>query len=63
MSCNPDSSLRELLLLMSSNNLHRVHVLDDQRRPVSLITITDLLRVIVGATELLEARDPVRAYL
>eukprot|EP00878_Enallax_costatus_P026742 GHUV01028728.1.p1 GENE.GHUV01028728.1~~GHUV01028728.1.p1 ORF type:complete len:303 (+),score=96.34 GHUV01028728.1:528-1436(+) len=58
LSCSPDCTFSTALQLMATHNLHRLHVLDDQQRPVGIITITDLLRVIVGATELLEAYGP-----
>lgn len=61
ISVSPSSTLRQVLALLAGNMLHRLHVLDERSRPVGIITITDLLRLIVGATELLEAYGPVRA--
>lgn len=55
----PSSSLREVLSLLTEHRLHRLHVIDDRQRPVGIVTITDLLRVIVGCNELLEALGPV----
>lgn len=59
ISCSPSSSLRQVLALLATHGLHRLHVLDVRQRPVGILTITDLLRVIVGGTELLEAVQPV----
>lgn len=59
LSCSPDTTFSAALQLMAAHNLHRLHVLDNLQRPVGIITITDLLRVIVGATGLLEAYGPV----
>jgi CBS domain-containing protein len=61
ISCRPSSSLRQVLALLATHSLHRLHILDACQRPVGIVTITDLLRVIVGATELLEAVQPVSA--
>eukprot|EP00775_Hariotina_reticulata_P010491 gene10491-10650_t len=58
ISCSPGSSLRQVLTLLATHSLHRLHVLDVRQRPVGIVTITDLLRVIVGGTELLEAVQP-----
>jgi hypothetical protein len=55
----PSSSLREVLALLAQHRLHRLHVIDERQRPVGIVTITDLLRVIVGCNELLEALGPV----
>jgi hypothetical protein len=58
----PSSSLREVLGLLAEHRLHRVHVIDDRQRPVGIVTITDLLRVIVGCNDLLEALGPVSGW-
>lgn len=59
MSVRPSSSLREVLALLAEHRLHRVHVIDAKQRPAGIVTITDLLRVIVGCNDLLEALGPV----
>jgi CBS domain containing-hemolysin-like protein len=59
----PCSTLREVLALLVEHRLHRLHVTDERQRPVGIVTITDLLRVIVGCNELLEALGPVRLLL
>lgn len=53
------STLREVMALLTQHRLHRLHVIDERQRPVGIVTITDLLRVIVGCNELLEALGPV----
>ncbi|KAF6264439.1 hypothetical protein COO60DRAFT_1457574 [Scenedesmus sp. NREL 46B-D3] len=58
VSCSPASSLRQVLALLAAHRLHRLHVLDGHSRPVGIVTITDLLRLIVGPGELLEAYGP-----
>jgi hypothetical protein len=63
VSISPSSTLRQVLALLASHRLHRLHVLDDRSRPVGIVTITDLLRLIVGPSELLEAYGPVRQVL
>jgi CBS domain-containing protein len=60
ISVSPDTSLRQLLALLAGHRLHRLHVLDGRSRPVGIVTITDLLRLIVGPNQLLEAYGPVR---
>jgi CBS domain-containing protein len=59
VSCSPSSTLRQVLALLAEHRLHRLHVLDERSRPVGIVTITDLLRLIVGPSELLEAYGPV----
>lgn len=58
----PNSTLRQVLGLLAEHRLHRLHVIDECSRPVGMVTITDLLRVIVGCNELLEALGPVRVF-
>ncbi|WIA08566.1 hypothetical protein OEZ85_007995 [Tetradesmus obliquus] len=58
VSVTPHSSLRQLLALLAVHRLHRLHVLDERSRPVGIVTATDLLRLIVGPSELLEACGP-----
>jgi hypothetical protein len=62
VSVRPSSTLREVLGLLAKHRLHRVHVIDDRQRPVGIVTITDLLRVIVGCNDLLEALGPVSMF-
>lgn len=59
MCVSPSSTLREVMALLAEHRLHRLHVTDEHQRPVGIVTITDLLRVIVGCNELLEALGPV----
>jgi CBS domain-containing protein len=47
------------MALLAEHRLHRLHVTDERQRPVGIVTITDLLRVIVGFNDLLEALGPV----
>lgn len=58
VSVTPHSSLRQLLALLAGHRQHRLHVLDERSRPVGIVTATDLLRLIVGPSELLEACGP-----
>lgn len=58
MCASPTSSLREVLALLASHRLHRVHVVDGRQRPCGVVTLTDLLRCIVGCSELLDALGP-----
>lgn len=57
---HPGSTVREVLSLLVTYRLHRLHVIDARNKPVGIVTITDLLRVIVGCNELLQAFGPVR---
>jgi hypothetical protein len=57
---SPTSTLAEALALLAGRRLHRLHVTDARRRPVGIVTLTDVLRVVVGASELLVALGPVR---
>ena len=59
----PCSTLREVLAVLAEHRLHRLHVTDERQRPVGIVTLTDLLRIIVGCNELLEALGPVRLLL
>lgn len=59
----PCSTLREVLALLAEHRLHRLHITDERQRPVGIVTLTDLLRIIVGCNELLEALGPVRLLL
>jgi len=59
VSVRPSTPLREVLALLAQHRLHRLHVIDERQRPVGIVTITDLLRCIVGCNELLEALGPV----
>lgn len=34
--------------LLVASKLHRVYVLDDAERPISVVSITDVLRLLVG---------------
>lgn len=46
VTCMPSCTFGELLNLMVSHRVHRVYVVDNNHRPVGLVTATDVLRVI-----------------
>ncbi|GBF90312.1 hypothetical protein Rsub_02418 [Raphidocelis subcapitata] len=48
VSCGPDAPLAAALALLSSARAHRLYVTDDHRRPAAVVTLTDLLRALIG---------------
>jgi CBS domain-containing protein len=42
----PTASFGELLDAFVANRAHRVHVVDDDFKPISIITLTDVLRLV-----------------
>lgn len=48
LCCMPQSSLQDVLSLLVAEHVHRLYVVDGAGRPVGIVTITDLLRVLVG---------------
>lgn len=47
VSCSKESSLMSVLEVFAEKGIHRLFVVDDDTKPVSVITLTDVLRVIV----------------
>jgi CBS domain-containing protein len=48
--CRPGSSLSEVVAMLVASKVHRVYVVDEQERPVGVVTITDVLRKLVELT-------------
>ncbi len=48
--CRPDSSLLEVVGLLVRSKIHRVYVIDEQEKPVGIVTMTDVLRKVVELT-------------
>lgn len=48
ITCSPDSTLAEVLDKLVHNRLHRVYVCDEFLSPCGVITLTDILRKLVG---------------
>lgn len=48
ITCSPESRFSEVLEKIVSNKLHRVYVCDDAFKPCGVITLTDILRRLVG---------------
>ena len=46
--CRPDSTLGELLGLLAGRHLHRLFVVDDEGRPVGVVSLTDILTLLAG---------------
>ena len=46
-----DTTLRRVLHLMTTHGIHHVYVLDDDDRPVAVVTPTDVLRLLVVEDE------------
>ncbi|KAI8874275.1 CBS-domain-containing protein [Ramicandelaber brevisporus] len=44
--CTPGSTLRQVIEVMHVNNIHRVWVVDDEKKPTGVITLTDVLRLV-----------------
>ena len=44
----PDSTLKDALGLLVTYRLHRAYVVDAWRRPVGVVSLTDLLKILVG---------------
>ncbi|GFR43787.1 hypothetical protein Agub_g4904 [Astrephomene gubernaculifera] len=43
----PSSTFGALLELMASQNLHRIYIVDEDGKPVSIVTLTDVLREVI----------------
>ncbi len=47
LSLKPSSTFGQLLETMATQGLHRLYITDDEGKPVSIVTLTDVLREIV----------------
>lgn len=47
VTCSKKSSLKEVMQLMSENHVHRVYLVDGSGKPLSVITVTDVLQLFV----------------
>jgi len=45
--CKPEHTLRQMLQMATTGKVHRVFVVDDDLKPVGVVTFTDALRVVV----------------
>jgi CBS domain-containing protein len=43
MVCTADTELQEVIGTMLINNIHRLFVVDDERKPVSVLTYGDII--------------------
>ncbi len=50
-SLKPSSTFGQLLETMATQGLHRLYITDDEGKPVSIVTLTDVLREIVKPEE------------
>lgn len=46
-TCTPGSTLEEVINILANDHLHRVYVVDENERPVGIITLTDVLKTLV----------------
>ncbi|KAF6250582.1 hypothetical protein COO60DRAFT_796807 [Scenedesmus sp. NREL 46B-D3] len=47
----PQATMVEILDKIVSHRIHRVYVIDDQERPVGVVTCTDVVRLIIGLVQ------------
>jgi CBS domain-containing protein len=47
VTCTPDESLAAVLDKLVSHHIHRCYVVDERGRPLGVVTMTDVLRVVV----------------
>lgn len=47
VTCSKKSSLKEVMQLMSENHVHRVYIVDSFGKPLSVVTVTDVLHAFV----------------
>ena len=47
----PETTLRKVLHMMASRNIHHVHVMDDDDAPVGVVTPTDILHMLAVEDE------------
>eukprot|EP00300_Choanocystis_sp_HF-7_P009225 c16326_g1_i1.p1 GENE.c16326_g1_i1~~c16326_g1_i1.p1 ORF type:complete len:329 (+),score=72.34 c16326_g1_i1:101-1087(+) len=47
ITCTKETTVQELVLMMSANKIHRLYVVNDQNKPVGVVTILDVLAQLV----------------
>jgi len=48
VQCGPQESLNVLVNLVSGSGVHRVYVTDEQRKPIGVVSLTDICRTLSG---------------
>eukprot|EP00300_Choanocystis_sp_HF-7_P033998 c4647_g1_i1.p1 GENE.c4647_g1_i1~~c4647_g1_i1.p1 ORF type:complete len:338 (+),score=87.99 c4647_g1_i1:82-1014(+) len=47
ITCRPDTSAQEVVDLMISNKIHRVYVVDEENRPIGVVSVVDVFSSLV----------------
>jgi len=45
VSCGPNAKLGDAMSMMEKTGVHRIFVVDDENRPISVVTLTDVLKL------------------
>jgi CBS domain-containing protein len=48
MTCAPDTPFREVLARLAASGVHRIYIVDDDRKPAGVITLTDVLKAVAA---------------
>jgi len=46
ITCTKESTLREVISKLSSEKIHRIYVVDEQERPIGIVTLSDIMPVL-----------------
>jgi len=57
-SLHPNATIEDVLAAFAASCVHRMYVVDEQHRPLAVITLTDVLRLAVGTTATAAQQSP-----
>lgn len=47
ITCHPEDSLEKVIGKLAATKIHRIYIIDDQRKPIGILTLSDILKAIL----------------
>lgn len=46
ITCTSDASLKDIMAIVLKQHVHRVWIIDEQKKPIGVVTLTDIIHAI-----------------